>query len=97
MFKNFSLQYLKQCFFLQVNTLLNTYSENLHNLSLTAKALEVLSPNMKTLRRSQNKTMLTEDIPLLQECAFIQHKSEIKMYLTELKDQEKKEFEELKV
>lgn len=83
-------------FFSQVNTLLNTYTENLHNLSLTAKALEVLSPNMKT-RRSQNKTMLTEDIPLLQECAFIQHKSEIKMYLTELKDQEKKEFEELKV
>ncbi|XP_050458717.1 uncharacterized protein LOC126855281 isoform X2 [Cataglyphis hispanica] len=80
---------------IRVNTLLNTYTENLHNLSLTAKALEVLSPNMKT-RRSQNKMMLTEDIPLLQECAFIQHKLEIKMYLTELKDQEKKEFEELK-
>lgn len=82
-------------FFSQVNTLLNTYSENLHNLSLTAKALEVLSPDMKS-KRSHNK-MLTEDIPLLQECAFIQHKVELKKYLTELKNQEEKEFEELKV
>ncbi|KAL6430129.1 hypothetical protein ACFW04_007719 [Cataglyphis niger] len=95
-FNPHGVDFLKQHFNkIRVNTLLNTYTENLHNLSLTAKALEVLSPNMKT-RRSQNKTMLTEDIPLLQECAFIQHKSEIKMYLTELKDQEKKEFEELK-
>lgn len=75
---------------------MNTYSEHLHNLSLTAKALEILSPDMKS-RRPQNKMMLTEDIPLLQECAFIQHRVEIRMYLTELKDKEQKDFQELKV
>lgn len=73
-----------------------TYTEHQHNLSLTAKALEALSPDMKS-KRAHNKMMLTEDIPLLQECAFIQHKAALKKYLTELKDQEEKEFQELKV
>lgn len=51
---------------------------------------------MKT-KRTYNKAMLTEDIPLLQECCFIQHKAALKKYLTELKDKEEKEFQELKV
>lgn len=75
--------------------MLNTYTEHLHNLSLTAKALEVLSPDMKS-KRTHNM-ILTEDIPLLQECAFIQHKVELRKYLTELKDEETKEFNKLKV
>lgn len=48
-------------------------------------------------KRAHNKVMLTEDIPLLQECCFIQHKAALKKYLTELKDKEEKEFQELKV
>ncbi|XP_070150467.1 uncharacterized protein [Polyergus mexicanus] len=95
-FNPHGVDFLKQHFNkIRVNTLLNTYSEHLHNLSLTAKALEILSPDMKS-RRPQNKMILTEDIPLLQECAFIQHRAEIRMYLTELKDKEQKDFQELK-
>ncbi|XP_072747175.1 uncharacterized protein [Anoplolepis gracilipes] len=95
-FNPHAVDFLKQYFSkIRVNTLVNTYSENLHNLSLTVKALELLSPDMKT-RRTHSKMMLTEDIPLLQECAFIQHKVALKKYLTELKNQEEKEFQELK-
>jgi len=81
---------------LQVNTLVKAYSQYMHNLSLTAKALEALNPDMKT-RRYCNKTTLTEDIPFLQECAFIQHKAELKKYLDEVKAKEEQEFNELKV
>lgn len=77
--------------------MLNIYTQNKHNLSLTAKALEHLSPDMKTRRYSSNKHVLTQDIPLLQECAFIQHKEELKLYLAQLKEKEEKEFKELKV
>ena len=41
--------------------------------------------------------ILTEDIPLLQECAFIQHKGELRDYLNKLKKQEEKDFQELRV
>jgi len=68
----------------------------MHNLSLTVKNLEKLSPDMKSKRYFSNK-ILTENIPLLQECAFIQHKMEIREHLAELKKKEEEEFNELKV
>lgn len=75
---------------------MKTYTEFKYNLSLTAKVLEALNPDMKTKRQS-NKMILTEDIPFLQECAFIQHKAELKKYLDEIEAKEEQEFNELKV
>ncbi|EZA54896.1 E3 ubiquitin-protein ligase RNF216 isoform X2 [Ooceraea biroi] len=81
---------------IRVNTLLKLYSDYKHNLSLTAKNLEKLTPNMKTKRYPLYNQLLTADIPLLQECAFIQHKAEFRKHLAELKAKEEKEFNELK-
>lgn len=75
--------------------MLSFYSDNGYNLSATVKALESLSPNMKTKRCT--KIVPTENIPLLQEIAFIQHKKEIQIYLDKLKAEEKAEFNKLKV
>lgn len=83
-------------YFLQVNTLVKVYAQYMHNLSLTANALEALNPDMKT-KRYCNKMALTEDIPFLQECAFIQHKMDLRKYLDEVKTKEEQEFNELKV
>lgn len=83
---------------LQVNTLLKLYSKYLYNLSLTVMSLERLAPDMKTKRYSNNvNKILSANIPLLQECAFIQHKAELGKYLAELKEKEEKEFKKLKV
>ncbi|EFN86040.1 uncharacterized protein LOC105181804 [Harpegnathos saltator] len=79
---------------IRVNTLLNIYSQCKHNLSLTAKVLERLNPDMKTKR--VYALVQTENIPLLQECAFILHKTELQAYFNELKEKEEKEFNELK-
>ncbi|XP_011646294.1 E3 ubiquitin-protein ligase RNF216-like [Pogonomyrmex barbatus] len=95
-FNPHAVDFLKHYFSkLKVNTLVNTYSQYVHNLSLTAKALEALNPDLKTKRYS-SKTILTEDIPFLQECAFIQHKAELRKYLDEMKAKEEQEFNELK-
>ncbi|XP_012523020.1 uncharacterized protein LOC105828962 [Monomorium pharaonis] len=80
---------------LRVNTLMKAYVQYNHNLSLTAKALEALNPDMKT-KRYNIKMVLTEDIPFLQECAFIRHKTDLKKYLNEIKVKEEQEFNELK-
>lgn len=68
----------------------------MNNLSLTAKALEALNPDKKS-KRQCNKMMLTEDIPFLQECAFIQHKADLRKHLDKVKAKEEEEFNELKV
>lgn len=57
--------------------------------------VENTSPNMKT--RRLHPWIQTDDIPLLQECAFIQHKAEITNYMNELKRKEQEEFNQLKV
>lgn len=75
--------------------MLNTYAEYKYNLSLTAKALGKLNPDMKTKRI--HPLIQTENIPLLQECAFIIHKADLQTYLDNLKENEEKEFNELKV
>ncbi|KYN41887.1 hypothetical protein ALC56_03708 [Trachymyrmex septentrionalis] len=93
-FNPHAIDFLKYYFSkMRVNTLVKAYSQY-NNLSLTAKALETLNPDMKT-KRYCNKT-ITEDIPFLQECAFIQHKAELKKYLDEVKVKEEQEFNELK-
>ncbi|XP_014486836.1 PREDICTED: uncharacterized protein LOC106750780 isoform X3 [Dinoponera quadriceps] len=79
---------------IRVNTLLNIYAQYKHNLTLTAKTLETLNPDMKTKRIYP--LVQSENIPVLQECAFIQHKAELRAYLNELKEDEEKEFNELK-
>ncbi|XP_077271584.1 uncharacterized protein LOC143902499 isoform X2 [Temnothorax americanus] len=95
-FNPHAIDFLKYYFSkLRVNTLVKTYSKYTNNLSLTAKALEALNPDMKTKRHS-NKMVLTENIPFLQECAFIQHKAELRKYLDEMKAKEEQEFNELK-
>lgn len=75
--------------------MLNIYSQCKYNLSLTAKTLENLNPDMKSKRICS--LIQTENIPILQECAFILHKAELRAYLNELKEKEDKEFNELKV
>ncbi|KAG5320815.1 RN216 ligase, partial [Pseudoatta argentina] len=95
-FNPHAVDFLKYYFSkMRVNTLVKAYSQYMNNLSLTAKALEALNPDMKT-KRYCNKTTVTEDIPFLQECAFIQHKAELKKYLDEVKTKEEQEFSELK-
>ncbi|XP_018057695.1 PREDICTED: uncharacterized protein LOC108693320 [Atta colombica] len=95
-FNPHAVDFLKYYFSkMRVNTLVKAYSQYMNNLSLTAKALEALNPDMKT-KRYCNKTTVTEDIPFLQECAFIQHKAELKKYLDEVKAKEEQEFNELK-
>ncbi|XP_071634431.1 uncharacterized protein [Temnothorax longispinosus] len=95
-FNPHAIDFLKYYFSkLRVNTLVKAYSKYTNNLSLTAKALEALNPDMKTKRQS-NKMVLTENIPFLQECAFIQHKAELRKYLDEIKAKEEQEFNELK-
>lgn len=75
--------------------MLSTYAQHKHNLSLTANALKKLNPDMKTKRICP--LIQTENIPLLQECAFITHKAKLQAYLNELKEKEEREFNELKV
>ncbi|XP_011169726.1 E3 ubiquitin-protein ligase RNF216 [Solenopsis invicta] len=81
---------------LKVNTLMTAYRQHNHNLSLTAKAVEALSPNLKSKRKYNKNLDVPENIPILQECAFIQHKTEIKNYLAKIKAIEEEEFEKLK-
>ncbi|XP_071633818.1 uncharacterized protein [Temnothorax longispinosus] len=95
-FNPHAIDFLKYHFSkLRVKTLQKAYSKYTNNLSLTAKALEALSPDMKTKRQS-NKMVQTENIPFLQECAFIQHKAELRKYLDRMKAKEEREFNELK-
>ncbi|XP_076649255.1 uncharacterized protein LOC143357015 [Halictus rubicundus] len=72
-------------------TILKTrYKEQKYNLSLTAQVLDI--------NRLPNTVKLNTiyDIPLLQECAFILHKGQIRDCMNRIKDKENKEFEKLK-
>ncbi|KAL0103681.1 hypothetical protein PUN28_017738 [Cardiocondyla obscurior] len=94
-FNPHAIDFLKYYFSkLKVNTLVKAYSNCLNNLSLTAKTLESLNSDMKTKR--SNKMAPTEDIPFLQECAFVQHKVELAKYLDDKKIKEREEFNKLK-
>ncbi|CAK9803295.1 E3 ubiquitin-protein ligase RNF216 [Anthophora plagiata] len=73
------------------------YESHMYHLTSTAEALESIRP-----AGSLNKNMrlwerhLSEDILLLQECAFIMYKEQIREYLDKVKEEEMKEFEKLK-
>lgn len=81
--------------FLQTSTILLVYGHNKHHLTLTAKELDKIKPEMKTKRKSLY--LPPKDIPLLQEFTFIQHRSEILAYLEKLQQEETIEFQRLKV
>ncbi|CAL7935834.1 unnamed protein product [Xylocopa violacea] len=97
-FKFDALEFLKFHFNkLEVATVIDMYEQHNYNLTLTACALE----NIKSDRISNPSVSLWEknlsnDIPLLQECAFVKHKKKIKEYQNKLRSQETKEFEILK-
>ncbi|KAG7189831.1 hypothetical protein KM043_017490 [Ampulex compressa] len=94
-FNTVAFEFLKQYFSkFKVRTLMKAYTQQNHNLSLTVKVVERLKADMKSKRF--RPVLPAEDIPLLQEIAFIQHKAEISEYLTEQKAREENEFKELK-
>ena len=64
-------------------------------MSLTAKSLIDIPIDMKTKRYLRE--LPTEDIPMLQEFAFVKHRNEIMAYFENLKAKEEKLFKELKV
>ncbi|XP_012288793.1 hyphally regulated cell wall protein 3 [Orussus abietinus] len=79
---------------IKINTISKIYSASKFHLTNTAEQLELLSPNMKTCR--PYRITPTEDIPLLQEMAFIRHKSSIKNLLEIRRTKEQEEFQRLK-
>lgn len=70
-----------------------------YNLSATVAALEYVPPD----KTSEEEPMYSweqnfaQDIPILQECAFITHKTQILECMSKLKKEEAQEFERLKV
>ncbi|KAJ8678403.1 hypothetical protein QAD02_014190 [Eretmocerus hayati] len=78
----------------RINTISHFYKYCKYNLSLTAKELSKSGPDMKSKRTSTE--LLTGDIPLLQELAFIKHKHDIQKHISELKFKENQLFQELK-
>ncbi|XP_015178852.1 PREDICTED: uncharacterized protein LOC107067667 [Polistes dominula] len=79
---------------IKANTITLVYRRRNYHLSLTAKALDEMEPNMKLKRKGIY--LSPQDIPLLQEITFIQHRSEIQQYLLKLQKEETEEFLRLK-
>lgn len=80
---------------MQVCTLTKVYKTNKYNLSLTANVLSKLPNDMKS-KRNVNE-MPSENIPLLQEIAFVKNKEQILNHLETLKTEEEQLFKDLKV
>ncbi|XP_051162176.1 uncharacterized protein LOC127282129 [Leptopilina boulardi] len=94
-FKPMANEFLKDTFRRhKVATISQIYRRRNHHLSLTANDLRNLSPDMKGKR--SNYLMPTEDIPLLQEMAYIKFKNDIVTYLEDIKRQELQDFNNLK-
>lgn len=79
----------------EMETLMNVYKQHNCHLTITANALENMKPDKKTNYTTMWEKTLSDDIPLLHECAFIKHKNRIIEYQKELKKREDEEFEEL--
>ncbi|CAK9829067.1 E3 ubiquitin-protein ligase RNF216 [Anthophora retusa] len=93
-----AFQFLKSYFNGIEDKILETeYVLNMYHLTSTAEALERTRP-----AGSLDKKMclwerhLSENTLLLQECAFIMYKEQIREYLDKVKEEEMKEFEKLK-
>ncbi|XP_014204374.1 uncharacterized protein LOC106636490 [Copidosoma floridanum] len=78
----------------KVCTLTRAYRMHNYNLSLTAKTLSNMHPDMKSKRNAYE--MPTENIPLLQEMAFIKNKQKIIDHIQTMKMKEEQLFKELK-
>ncbi|XP_001603062.1 uncharacterized protein LOC100119259 [Nasonia vitripennis] len=77
----------------KVNTISRQYLQSGYNLSLTAKALSEIGSDMKSKRMTPE--MPTENIPLLQEMAFVKNKKYIQNHVDTLKAKEEELFKAL--
>lgn len=78
-------------------TLKNIYESCNYHLNSTATIVEQVPPDRQSARVTRLwEKCPSEDIPLLQECAFIMHKAEIRKYFEKLKKKEDAEFRRLK-
>lgn len=74
------------------------YTAHEFNLSLTVQALEKLETDACSGPFiGEWEINLSEDIPLLQECAFIRYRQQIKDYMNKIEEEEMREFKKLKV
>ncbi|KAL7303319.1 hypothetical protein TKK_0004509 [Trichogramma kaykai] len=78
----------------KVHTISRVYSSSNYNMSITAASLSELGPDMRSKRASSD--MPTENIPLLQEMAYIKHKDAIKLHIENLRITEERLFKDLK-
>lgn len=72
----------------------DAYVRHQYNLSCTARALNNRKGFMKSVRLSEE--MPTDNIPLLQEMAFIRHQHEIRQYVKSIRRIDNVEFRKLK-
>ncbi|XP_015429792.1 PREDICTED: uncharacterized protein LOC107186444 [Dufourea novaeangliae] len=77
-------------------TLTISYKNNKYNLSLTAHYLEQLNNGPPCQTGFSWERNPSEDIPLLQECAFITHKVQIRDCKKKLQEEESRELDILK-
>ena len=83
----------KNNFYFQGQTISNTYVRFKFNLSLTDKSLQ----NHYGQNDVEPNSIETDNIPLLQEIAFIQNKEAITKHICNLKKEHEKEIESLRV
>ena len=86
----------------QEQTISRAYAKCKFNLTLTTEALEVTLPTYNNATWVASKTstlngMRTENIGLLQEIAYIEHKEKIAAYTARVKRIDDEEFKTLKV
>ncbi|XP_043481909.1 uncharacterized protein LOC122510997 [Leptopilina heterotoma] len=94
-YKPIANEFLKEIFRKhKVATISQIYRRRNHHLSLAANDLRSLCADMKGKR--SNYEMPTQDIPLLQEMAYIRHKTEIVAYIENIKKKEMEDFIKLK-
>ena len=78
-------------------TLKNIYESCNYHLNSAATIVEQVPPDRQSARVTHSwEKCPSEDIPLLQECAFIMHKVEIRKYFEKLKKEEEAKFRRLK-
>lgn len=83
---------------LQSTTIKQLYQKHSYNLYFTAQELEFTFPDRKTARADCSwEKDPPNDVPLLQECAFIKHMKKIREHSNKLREEEAKEFKKLKV
>ncbi|XP_026672352.1 uncharacterized protein LOC108628427 isoform X2 [Ceratina calcarata] len=74
-------------------TITDVYTQNKYNLTLTACALRTKVPDKRNNHESSWKKKASENIPLLQEVAYIVRKTQIDEEFNRLKEIERKELD----